>query len=217
MSLMSSTWLVRCLSTNIFDAPATVFLHVWASRRVKPIQHWRVGNEALESWELSLPAPTRRGGGRSRRRHRGARPRPGGSGSRRIPCGRRPWWSSAAAARPSTRWTRRCSASAWAPRAPPRLQIPRGEPRRHPPGRPLPPQREAAPRRRDLLGVRVRVGELAQELVRRRPRHVLHGHRPAAALRRCCHCRDRSFDTVNPLVNGRSGRWGRRGGFKRGI
>ena len=119
MSLMSSTWLVRCLSTNIFDAPATVFLHVWASRRVKPIQHWRVGNEALESWELSLPAPTRRGGGRSRRRHRGARPRPGGSGSRRIPCGRRPWWSSAAAARPSTRWTRRCSASAWAPRAPP--------------------------------------------------------------------------------------------------
>lgn len=99
----------------------------------------------------------------------------------------------------------------------PRLQIPRGEPRRHPPGRPLPPQREAAPRRRDLLGVRVRVGELAQELVRRRPRHVLHGHRPAAALRRCCHCRDRSFGTVNPLVNGRSGRWGRRGGFKRGI
>lgn len=29
MSLMSRTWLVRCLSTNIFDAPATVFLHVY--------------------------------------------------------------------------------------------------------------------------------------------------------------------------------------------
>ena len=28
MSLMSRTWLVRCLSTNILDAPATVFLHV---------------------------------------------------------------------------------------------------------------------------------------------------------------------------------------------
>jgi hypothetical protein len=29
MSLMSRTWLVRCLSTNILDAPATVFLHVY--------------------------------------------------------------------------------------------------------------------------------------------------------------------------------------------
>jgi hypothetical protein len=28
MSLMSWTWLVRCLSTNILDAPLTVFLHV---------------------------------------------------------------------------------------------------------------------------------------------------------------------------------------------
>jgi hypothetical protein len=29
MSLMSRTWFVRCLSTNILDAPATVFLHVY--------------------------------------------------------------------------------------------------------------------------------------------------------------------------------------------
>jgi hypothetical protein len=29
MSLMSRMWLVRCLSTNILDAPATVFLHVY--------------------------------------------------------------------------------------------------------------------------------------------------------------------------------------------
>jgi hypothetical protein len=32
MSLMSRTWFVRCLTTNILDAPATVFLHVWKHR-----------------------------------------------------------------------------------------------------------------------------------------------------------------------------------------
>ena len=35
MSLMSRTWFVRCLSTNILDAPATVFLHVYTYKNGK--------------------------------------------------------------------------------------------------------------------------------------------------------------------------------------
>jgi hypothetical protein len=60
------------------------------------------------------------------------------------------------------------------------VRVPRGEPQCHAPGRALAAQRQAAAGW-GHRAARVRVSELAEELVRGRLRHVLHRHR---ALRR---------------------------------
>ena len=78
------------------------------------------------------------------------------------------------------------------------VRVPRGEPRGHAPGRALAAEREAAAGRDGGEVARVRVGELAEELVRGRLRHVLHRHR---ALRLLLLRRRHRWQGVEPVAS----------------
>lgn len=170
MSLMSRTWLVRCLSTNILDAPATVFLHVYEQANQNQAVHdatrakkKKKRNETSEETAHPLQRGQEEADARGVIGARAACPGLPRGGGRQEQAG-----GPADAPPPLGRRQRRGRDA----RGRRRVRFPRGEPRRHAAGRAF----EAAARRGGGGAGRVRVRELAEELVRGRPAHVLHRH-----------------------------------------